>query len=157
MIGMPAGFSWESALVTGLAQGIAFLHAADDADLLRLMDERMHSTDPDNVIRDLDLRTDLARLRRSWRPTQDDLVGAPRLQLSRLVWSPFVQPFTVSAAGMLLDANDQPTGCQRITRFLIAADAAHGRWIRTWNRFCQLAPHERQRYDANGLGQGDGR
>jgi hypothetical protein len=125
-------------LATGLAQGIAFLHAPDDTDLQRLMDERMYSSDPDDVIRDLDLRTDLYRLGRGWRPTQEDLVDAPRIQLSRVIWSPFVQPFTVSAGGVLLDANGQPSGRLRVTSFLIAADAAHGRWVRTWNRFYQL-------------------
>jgi hypothetical protein len=144
-------------LATGLAQGIAFLHAPDDTDLMRLMDERSLSTDPEQVILDLDLRTDLYRLGRGWRPTQDDLVEAPRIQLSRVIWSPFANPFTVSAAGVLLDANGQPTGRLRVTSFLIAADAAQGRWVRTWNRFYQLAAHEQQRHEANCFGDGDGR
>ena len=129
-------------LAYGLAEGIAFLHAPDDEDLLCLMDERSLSTDPEQVILDLDLRTDLYRLGRGWRPTQDDLVEAPRIQLSRVIWSPFANPFTVSAAGVLLDANGQPSGRLRVTSFLIAADAAQGRWVRTWNRFYQLAAYE---------------
>lgn len=125
-------------LPIGVAEGVAFMHGPDDEDLLCLMDERSLSTDPEQVILDLDLRTDLYRLGRGWRPTQEDLVDAPRIQLSRVIWSPFVHPFTVSAGGVLLDANGQPSGRLRVTSFLIAADAAHGRWVRTWNRYYQL-------------------
>lgn len=125
-------------LAISVDEGVAFLHGPDDPDFKRLMDERMYSTDPDDVIRDLELRTDLHRLNRGWRPTPDDLASAPCLRLGGMIWTPFARPFTVRLVGALLDEAGEPTGRQRVTSFLIAADTRQGAWVRTWNRFYRL-------------------
>jgi hypothetical protein len=125
-------------LPIGVAEGVAFMHGPDDADLKRLMDERMYSVDPDDVVRDLELRTDLHRLYRGWRPGPKDLANAPHLRLGGMIWTPFAKPFTVSVVGALLDEGGEFTGRQRVTSFLIVADALRGAWVRTWNRFYRL-------------------
>jgi hypothetical protein len=125
-------------LSIGLAQGLALMHAPDEPDLERLMTARMRSNDSTDVINDLQLRTDLARLKTGWRPDEHDLAEAPHLRVGGIIWTPFVRPWSVSLVGAVLDANGSPTGRQRITSFLIAADAREGKWARTWNRFYRL-------------------
>jgi hypothetical protein len=126
------------------------MHAPGDPEFERLMDARMRSSDPTDVINDLQLRTDLVRLKAGWRPDENDLADAPHLRVGGLVWTPFFKPWSVSLVGAVLNANGVPTGRQRITSFLIAVDAREGTWARTWNRFYRLD-------DASALRAEDGR
>ncbi len=72
-------------LSIGLAQGLALMHAPDEPDLERLMTARMRSNDSTDVINDLQLRTDLARLKTGWRPDEHDLAEAPHLRVGGIL------------------------------------------------------------------------
>jgi hypothetical protein len=144
-------------LAVGLAQGLALMHLPDDPDLERLMTERMLSTDPEQNMLDLHLRSDLARLGDGWRPGPHALVEATALIPTGLVLTPFAKPWTISLTGLTVDQHGRPTGRRRITSFLVAADARDGLWVRTWNRFYRLIHGKGGPPDLDHLPPEDGR